>query len=162
MGTRGPARQPRLKVVHGGDRVLEQPAGTMAAQVQPGLPTKPKKVAADPDLSQWWDDLVPGMAESGMLSKCDVAAVITLLEHLNASHEAYLEMMRDGVTIAQREDKPELGNKKHPADMVMRGHSEAILKYSNALGLTWLARARTEVPKGDDDSGNPFADTASG
>lgn len=162
MGARGPAKSPSLKVVRGEGVVLEQPRGTAAAEVQPGMPNKPKRVRDNAALSALWDDLVPGMARSGLLAEADTSAVVEMLVHLDLSLQAYEEMVRDGITIPQREDKPELGNKKHPADLVLRGHSDYVLKYSIQLGNTWMARARTEVPKGDGDSGNPFGAEAIG
>lgn len=162
MGARGPAKSPRLKVVRGEGVSVEQPAGTAAAEVQPGLPKKPKSVEQNAALSQWWDDIVPGMAESGFLATADTAAIVELLQHLHLSHEAFRLVQQEGLTMLINEEKPEHGSKKNPAEAIMRMESEQVLKYSRELGATWMARARTAVPTGGSDSGNPFESAASG
>lgn len=161
MGVRGRPKHPTLRVVDG-EAVFEQPAGTAAAQVAPGNLTKPVAVQQDSDLNQWWDDVVPGMERAGLVSECDVPAVVGLLQHLVTSHKAFLQVQREGVSVFINENKPEQGTKKNPAEMILRSESDAALRFAIQLGGTWMSRARTDVPKGDADSGNPFGAEAIG
>lgn len=153
MGARGP-----LRVVRGSG--LAAVGGSAAAEVQPRMPKKPKNVAADAELSQWWDDIVPGLFEAGLTSAADTAAIVSMLQHLCLSHKAYKTVVQEGISIMVNEEKPEHGWKKNPQEAVMRLESAAFLEYAKQLGMTWMSRARTAIPKGDSDSGNPFGSEA--
>lgn len=153
MGARG-----TLKVLRG--EGLAAVPDTAAAMVQPRMPDKPKSVADDPDLSQWWDDIVPGLYRAGLTSEADTGAVVQMLQHLSLSHKAYKVVVQEGISILINEEKPEHGQKKHPQEAVLRMESAAFLEYAKQLGMTWMSRARTAIPKGDNDSGNPFESNA--
>ena len=132
--------------------------GTAAADVQPKAPTKPEGLA--PELDALWDEVVPGMEAAGLVAPSDTIAIEALLMHFSLMRRAFSQI--DDV-VAPDNRGGEEGLKKHPAESVMRLHSESVLEYAKQLGLTFVSRARTAsaAKGGPGGERNPFAPTGS-
>jgi P27 family predicted phage terminase small subunit len=155
MGARG-----KLKLV-------EHPATppeTVQSVVPAVAPKKPAGVEADADLSTLWDEVVPELDRTGLITPADLAAVEVMLRHLLVVRMAHRAIAKDGVIVDAR--STEDGQRKHPAEAVLRMESAAVMGWADKLGMTWMSRARTQhAPKGGGLSGdedNVFAAPASG
>lgn len=153
-GSRGP-----LKLVGPDKPVAQAHAGSAAAVATPLAPNKPKAVAEDTELNQLWDEVVPQLDKSGLLSPADVMSVEMAMRHFLAARQAHEEMQEDGAMINVNDERPELGRKKNPAEQVFRYQSEAFMEYAKQLGMTFAARARTPMARDEEGGGgNPFAE----
>jgi P27 family predicted phage terminase small subunit len=123
-----------------------------AAAVDPLAPLKPQGVKDNPEMSALWDEVVPQLDKAGLLSTADVMTVETALRHFLVMRKASDQVLEQGVMIDGVAEQ-----KKHPAEAVFRLESTHFLEYAKQLGMTFVARARTEAPKVDDGDGNPFA-----
>lgn len=155
MGARGP-----LKVV-GGTGTVSVPESA-ASVVQPEAPRKPAGVAADKELSELWDEIVPDMDRAGLLTPTDAPTLEVMLRHLLMVRMAHREVLKTGTVVVPATDDGV--EKKHPAEAVLRMESAFFLDYAKQMGATWMARARTAsaTPAGEGQSGNPFGAHASG
>lgn len=129
-------------------------SGTYQHRVSHEAPEKPARVAKHSTMNRLWDEIIPELAESGMISKADGPALELMLTHFVMSIKAANEVLSEGTTIINIKGD----SVKHPSDQIFRGNSELFLKYADKLGATFASRARTRVnPSGvDDDSDNPF------
>src|SRR5690349_16625344 len=102
MGARGP-----LKLVD-----TAAPPETAQALVPAVAPRKPKGVAADQELSDLWDEVVPELDKGGLLTPADVASIEVFLRHVLIVRMAHREVMESGsVIVPASKDGVE---KKHP------------------------------------------------
>lgn len=152
-GSRGPVRGLNL----GPDAPVDLAVvtdETAAALAPPSAPAKPEHLTDE--MSELWDRIVPQLDETGLISPGDGMAIEAMLMHFSVMRRAYDEIMdSDALAIDDRGDSI----KKHPADVMLRQHSDYLLKYANVLGATFMSRARTPMKK--EGSGgtarNPFA-----
>lgn len=114
-------------------------------------PDIPKSLPAS--LHAMWNDIVDGLEQSGLLSKCDGPALELALRHYAAAIKASDALAAGDVVV---DDAAHDGVKKNPAEPVFRTQSLAFLEYAKQLGLTLVARARTTLP---DDSSKRASDT---
>lgn len=159
MGARGP-----LKLIDPRTSPSAVP-DSVAAEVTPKAPTMPAGVAEDEELAALWKEIVPGLDEAGLLTPADAASVEVMLRHVLTVRMAHREIMKAGTVTAPASDTDI--EKKHPAEVIMRLESAAVMQWADKLGMTWMSRARTQaVPastggaKGGPSS--PFAAPASG
>lgn len=157
MGAGGPIP---LRLVPG--RGIVQPVGSAAAEVQPRMPAMPGGVAADPEMKEAWEEIVPGLHEAGLTSAADTAVIETMIRHLVVVRKAHRELMAaDSITVEADTEDPARGSKKHPAEAIFRMESAVFAAYAKELGMTWMSRARTTIRKPEADGGNPFEPSAS-
>lgn len=154
MGTRGPVALRLAPAVDPEAAVkVEAKGGTAAAMVRPAAPPKPAKLPAGG--SEVWDELVTALEEAGLIAQCDGPTLELAIRHYLAAVKASNTLMASGTT---RTDKKNQRVMKNPASQVFRDHSTAFLEFAKQLGLTFVARARTQVGAEEgSDSGNPFA-----
>lgn len=147
MGTRGQLKiAPHLTSV--------DTEGTAAGAMQPQAPEKPEPVAEDQELSDLWDSIVPTLDAAGLISPADGPAVEMAIRHFRAARVASEELAGGPVSMRDEKNGRDM---KNPAEVVFRSESDMFLKYAQQLGMTFVARARTPVAKGDADDVNPFA-----
>lgn len=152
MGSRGP-----LKIVPSPSDVKTPDEPTSVADAVPkGAPAKPEVVAADADLSGLWDLIVPELERAGLIAPPDGPMVEIALRSFLLTRKAHQQLIADGGDVTV-DDKNHGGVKKHPAETVFRAQADLFMRYAQQLGMTWMARARTPMPGGDDGERNPFA-----
>lgn len=100
--------------------------------------------------------MVSALDEAGLLARCDGPALELALRHYKAAVQASDELSAAGsVTV---EDRQQGRQAKHPADQTFRGQSLAFLEFAKQLGLTFVSRARTQIPDTPQPgTTNPFA-----
>lgn len=151
MGARG-----KLKIAtEPSEAVAAATAGTAAADVSPIAPTKPEAVAEDSELSALWDEIVPALDADGLLARSDALAVEMALRHFLAARQASVKLLQEGPVEFDEKNKRRM---KNPTEVVFRVESNAFLQYANALGMTFVSRAR--APSKDEGSGlhgSPFS-----
>ncbi len=135
---------------------LESP--DTAAEIAPKVaPLKPAAVGDYEALSELWDLVVPQLDATGLVSPADGPAIELALRHFLIARVAADELTKGdepSVTMTDRDGDV----RKHPSEAVFRAESEMFLKYANALGMTFVSRARTPAARGGDDGeGNPFS-----
>lgn len=156
MGARGP-----LKLVAGGS-APEAPTNSAAAVVSPEAPPMPAIIKKDKELKTLWEEIVPELDKAGLVSRADAMSIAMAIVHFRAAMMAYQELAEaDSVMSPGRDHDPDDYVKKNPAEHVLRLESSAFLEYAKQLGMTWMSRARTTIPKGESGSGNPFESGAS-
>lgn len=138
-----------VRPVRAGAKQLE----TMHSKLQRSRPTKPADM---PDaLSTLWDSTVEALDEAGLITPVDGPTLELALRHYLAAVAASDDLLALGSTL--HDDKNER-DMKNPASQVFRDHSTAFLEFAKQLGLSFVARARVTMAKGDsDEDGNPFA-----
>ena len=146
MGRRGP-----LKLVTEDTPDDQLTAGAVVATGAPPMPS-----GMSPAAEEVWDVLVPKLDELGLVAEVDGLTIDLYISHYLAAKQAADELAESAaVAIDDPAHKGRL--QKHPADAVFRLHSELALKYANALGLSFAARARLSMRgDSDGDEGNPF------
>lgn len=154
MGQRGVLKVPsHLRPVADGAS-----AGS-AAETTPRLaPRKPPSVADNAELSELWDEIVPGLDETGLIAPSDGPTVEVMLRALSLTRRAW-DQIGDEVVVA---DPAHVGVKKNPAEAVFRAEADLFMRLAQQCGMTFVSRARTPAAKGRDDDENPFASAASG
>ena len=106
-------------------------------------------------LSTLWDATVDALDEAGLITAVDGPTLELALRHYLAAVAASDDLLESGSTL--HDDKNER-DMKNPASQVFRDHSTAYLEFAKQLGLSFVARARVTMAKGDaDEDGNPFA-----
>lgn len=146
MGAGGP-----LRVVAGGGVV--QVVDSVASEVPARAPEIPAGVRADPELLAAWEETVPGLDATGLVTDADGPAIEQMLRHLVASRRAWRTFMDEGIQIMGENGTM----KKNPCEAIFRAESAAFLEYAKQLGATWMARARTTASgRGEGKSANPF------
>lgn len=151
MGVRGPLKLPaHLRPV-----TDPRTAGSAAEVVPKDAPLKPPAVINNEALSGLWDEIVPQLAEVGLVARSDGPAIELALRHFLLARRASDEV---GTLVSVRATVEQGGAKKAPAEAVFRLESAAFLEYAKQLGMTFVARARTPAAKGrEDGNANPFA-----
>jgi P27 family predicted phage terminase small subunit len=148
MGSRGP-----LKLAPVGEVVVD--GGSAASLVAPKEPDKPAGLPLE--ISELWDEIVPVLAEAGLLSEADGMTLEMALRHFSMARKASNELLEAGIVI---EDKRHGGQEaKSPKAQIFKDNSAAFLEYAKQLGLSFASRSRISVEGGRDDGkeGNPFA-----
>jgi P27 family predicted phage terminase small subunit len=149
MGARGPLRLVQPDGGSGGE--------TAAQRVTPEPPEKPAGLPLEVD--ELWDEVVPVLADAGLLSRADGMTLELALRHFVIARKVSNELIEKDVIV---EDKHNGGDvKKHPGAQVWKDNSAAFLEFAKQLGLSFAARARVTMPKEADDAGNPFSLSAS-
>ncbi len=154
MGARGPVSLRLAPAIDPeASAKVEAKGGTAAAMVRPSAPPKPDKLPAGG--SEVWDQLVATLEEAGLIAQCDGPTLELAIRHYLVARKASNAVLRQSVTT---EDKKNERVMKNPASQVFRDHSTAFLEFAKQLGLTFVARARTQVGAEEGgDSGNPFS-----
>ena len=148
MGARGP-----LRLVPVVPALVE---GSAAADVPLRAPMKPRAVESEMCLSALWDEVVPQLAEAGLLSPADGPVVELALRAFDASRKAYVELA--GASSVLLWDAKNQRDMKHPADAVARAQGALFLECAKQLGMTFVSRARTPgKDMSDGGEANPFA-----
>ena len=138
---------PKLSAVRG------KRAETMHSKLSVTRPEKPKDMPEV--LSTLWDSTVDALDEAGLITAVDGPTLELALRHYLAAVAASDDLLESGSTL--HDDKNER-DMKNPASQVFRDHSTAYLEFAKQLGLSFVARARVTMAKGDsDEDGNPFA-----
>ena len=139
-------------------RLVDSPPEETGASRSPlGVPSKPEWISERSQLSANWDDIVTTLGETGVLTKADGAALELALMHYETAHQAGMSLLEDGSVIYDKHNGRE---QKHPASTILAMQSRLFLDYAKQLGLTFVSRARVDVPEGKADDfigGNPFA-----
>lgn len=136
-----------------GIRDTETVADTMNAKLSPTKPVKPESLPGE--ISELWDSLSEKLDEAGLLAAVDGPTLELAIRHYLAAVKASDDLLSGGSTSYDSKNDREM---KNPASQVFRDHSTAFLEFAKQLGLSFVARARTAVPKGDaDGDSNPFA-----
>ena len=144
MGARGPLRLVKdVPVV----------TGTAAADLPTRAPDKPSAVREDETLSALWDDLMPTLNRSGLVSPADALTLELALRHFVTARRAH-----DSIGFEVVVDSDADVVKKNPAEAVFRLESDMFLRYAQQLGMTFVSRARTPGKEASDGGNeNPFA-----
>lgn len=151
MGSRGP-----LKVVGGQAQATRRGGETAATVVPPMEPEKPAGIAAHEELSVMWDETVRDMKRAGMVAPVDAAVIEQMLLHRLTARMAFREIEKTGSVIITA-TKDDYGDRKHPAEVILRQESAALMEYLKQMGFTWMSRARTAATAtGGADGANPF------
>ena len=131
---------------------------TVAARAPLGTPTKPDWIEKNKRLSELWDDIVGTLGETGLLTKADGAALEIALMHWASAYQAGSKLLEDGPV---NDDMRNGRKQKNPASTILAMQSRSFLDYAKQLGLTFVARARIDMPESavEEDYGknNPFA-----
>lgn len=151
MGARG-----SLKLV-AGNGVVQAAPDSAQARVAPIAPNPPKCITDDDKLLQLWNDVVPGLDRAGLLTEADTMTVAAAIMHFATMKMAYDELSEYDSVIVDSDDSDTDHVKKNPAEHIMRLQSGLYMEYAKQLGMTWMARARTTIPKEASERGNPFA-----
>ena len=93
MGARGP-----LKLAPVGENQVDR--SSAAAMVAPQQPDKPTGLPIE--VSELWDEIVPVLAEAGLLSEADSMTVEMALRHFSLARRVSNELIEQGVVV---EDK---------------------------------------------------------
>lgn len=159
MGARGPVKRkaaPKLRIVGLGESELqaEQDNDTATALVKPGKPVAPQGMSAQG--AELWESLADRLDDAGLLSPVDGPA-------LDLAVRAYLVAV-DASDLVLQEGATSTGSMgqavAHPGVAAFAKATSVYLEASKQLGLTFAARARITVTRGDDagtDDSNPFA-----
>lgn len=156
MGARG--RMPQgLRIAGGTD--VPVPAGSVAAVTPTEKPDRPKWADEDQELGDLWEETVDNLDKAGLLSAADAQTIEATCRHMILLRMAYREVKEAGVTTMTA-DNPEEGRKKHPAEVIMRLQSQALLELLKQSGMTWMSRARTTAAPsaGEAPGANPFGE----
>lgn len=154
VGTRGPVSQlklpPKLRIVS--DKATVDTSAN--SKVRPTAPEMPADLPES--LHALWTQLVDELDDAGLISAVDGPTLELALRHYAAAVAASDELLKDGSTEYDEKNQRTM---KNPASQVFRDHSTAFLEFAKQLGLSFTARARTTVSKGDEGNGssNPFA-----
>lgn len=140
---------PALRGIRDTETVAETMNSKLAA-------TRPEKPTGLPEAaSVVWDSLAEKLDDAGLLAAVDGPTLELAIRHYLAAVQASDELLGSSVTL---HDEKNARDMKNPASQVFRDHSTAFLEFAKQLGLSFVARARTAVPKGEADAGsNPFA-----
>lgn len=142
-----------------GDVVTEAIKGTAAADVQLGMPPKPRAIADDDEFSEVWDAIVPELYAAKLCSRIDWPILEMLVRHFVAARDASDDLNLGESTVwDEKNDRP----MKNPAEVVFRSESMAFMAYAKEMGMTFASRAAapgrrsgTTPPAGGEDE-NPF------
>ncbi len=148
MGARGP-----LKLAPVGENQVDK--ASAAAMVAPQQPDKPTGLPIE--VSELWDEIVPVLAEAGLLSEADSMTVEMALRHFSLARRVSNELIEQGVVV---EDKRHGGQEaKSPKAQILKDNSSAFLEYAKQLGLSFAARSRMrgDGRGSEEEEDNPFA-----
>ncbi|MFD1060849.1 P27 family phage terminase small subunit [Scardovia wiggsiae] len=148
MGARGP-----LKLAPVGENQVDR--SSAAAMVAPQQPDKPTGLPIE--VSELWDEIVPVLAEAGLLSEADSMTVEMALRHFSLARRVSNELIEQGVVV---EDKRHGGQEaKSPKAQILKDNSSAFLEYAKQLGLSFAARSRMRGDErgSQEEEDNPFA-----
>ena len=148
MGARGP-----LKLAPVGENQVDR--SSAAAMVPPQQPDKPTGLPIE--VSELWDEIVPVLAEAGLLSEADSMTVEMALRHFSLARRVSNELIEQGVVV---EDKRHGGQEaKSPKAQILKDNSSAFLEYAKQLGLSFAARSRMRGDErgSQEEEDNPFA-----
>lgn len=148
MGARGP-----LKLAPVGENQIDKTSA--AAMVAPQQPDKPTGLPIE--VSELWDEIVPVLAEAGLLSEADSMTVEMALRHFSLARRVSNELIEQGVVV---EDKRHGGQEaKSPKAQILKDNSSAFLEYAKQLGLSFAARSRMrgDGHGSEEEEDNPFA-----
>lgn len=123
-------------------------------------PEKPESVAADKDLNEVWNHIVPQLDAAGLLTSADAMAVEMSLRHFVMARRASVELADEELSIP---DPKNMRMMKNPKEAIFRMESAQFLDYAKQLGMTFMSRARTPGKNNadDGDQDNPFSATGS-
>lgn len=140
MGSRGPVS------IHAVDP-RKQPRDTAVTKVHSRAPEKPQGLSEVE--SNKWDQLVATLEPAGLLAECDALTLELACRHYAISVQASQQLTTEGLLYRR-------GSAKHPAALVLKENSTLYLDYAKQLGLSFVARARTDLQRQDTDKDNPF------
>lgn len=148
MGARG-----RLKLAPIGESQIDET--TAAAMVAPETPEKPTGLPLD--VAELWDEIVPVLAEAGLLCEADSMTIEMALRHFSLARRASNELIEQGIVVEDRRHGGQAA--KSPKAQILKDNSAAFLEYAKQLGLSFAARSRMKGDGRDskDEQGNPFA-----
>lgn len=157
MGARGP-----LRLV----TAITTPEEALEGSAQMDVPAvarkiyKPARVKESESLSELWDEIVPNLAASGMLTAMDVPAIEVALRHFRAYLAIDEDWFNEGYapTLVETNSSGMPVTRKHPSETAHRSQSTIFMDYCKQLGMTFGARARTAGRESDSRTAddNPF------
>lgn len=152
MGTRGPLKVPAHLAAVPDPAAEPESVQDKSPHI---APEKPAAVANDPELSQLWDEIVDPLNRTGFLSPGDAPVLETLCRHMIMLRRMYDDLELNGLMV------PGIGNPdvmvKNPLLQNFGMSSDRIMEIAKQLGMTWMVRARTQLPeKPAHGDGNPF------
>lgn len=145
MGSRGPMK---LRVV----QTTGCDDGTAGSRISADPPEMPSGLPLD--VQELWEEIVPILADAGLLSRADGMTVEMALRHFVIARAASNSLIEGGIVV---EDKRHGGQEaKSPRAQVFKDNSAAFVEYAKQLGLSFASRARVTMPKEADDDDNIF------
>ena len=140
---------PNVRATRKGEKVT----ATAHSKLSPTRPKRPESLPAE--LVDIWEYLVDQLDDAGLLAGVDGLALELAIRHYAAAVKASDDLNETGPTLHDAKNNREM---KNPSSQVFRDHSTAFLEFGKQLGLSFVARARVTMNKGDADAdSNPFA-----
>ena len=149
------ARMPRgLRLVD--ESVAHEATANDAAVVAAGTRVPPPSTLPE-RLHEQWDELTASLADAGLMAAADSPMVMILLREIDLYVRAADEAVREGTVIWSEKGQP----LQHPAHSLAIQHAKAAEQIAKSLGVTFVARARLDPQKSQENvssaTKNPFA-----
>lgn len=111
---------------------------------------EPRPATADPKMprgklnaegKKLWREVAPKLAELGLLTEVDMAALEMACNHYGLAREAMALIERMGLFVKDRDGQP----RKNPALQLYRDNSQAFKQYLVEFGMTPSSRSRIQA-----------------
>ena len=149
MGRRGPKPLPtNIKLLHGTARKKD---------LQRNEP-KPKPIAPkcptwlSPEAKRKWKELKPELERLGIFTNIDGLTFSLAMTHYALARDAAMILKQEGSMTVDERGLP----RKHPANQILRDHSQAFKQYMAEFGLSPASRTRLDTEEEEDNEFERF------